>query len=38
LINEANLQISKAQTISEKRGEAFRMVKQSVLDIKERFA
>jgi hypothetical protein len=37
LIDEANLQVKKAQTISDKRGEAFRFIKQSVTDLRARF-
>jgi hypothetical protein len=37
LIDEANLQIKKAQTISDKRGEAFRIIKQSITDLKAKF-
>lgn len=37
LIDEANLQIKKAQTISDKRGEAFRVLKQSIGDLKIKF-
>lgn len=37
LVDEANLQIKRAQAISEKRGEAFRVVKQSISDLKGRF-
>lgn len=38
LIDEANLQIKKSQAISDKRGEAFRVLKQSIGDLKARFA
>jgi hypothetical protein len=37
LIDEANLQIQKAQAISDKRGEAFRVLKQSIGDLRVRF-
>lgn len=37
LIDEANLQIQKAHSISDKRGEAFRVIKQSVADLRARF-
>lgn len=37
LIDEANLQIKKAQTISEKRGEAFRVLKQEILELSTKF-
>lgn len=38
LIDEANLQISKAQAISDKRAEAFKIVNQSVKELRTRFA
>lgn len=37
LIDEANLQIQKAQSISDKRGDAFRVIKQSIVDLRARF-
>ena len=37
LIDEANLQIKKAQAISDKRGDAFRVLKQSITDLKAKF-
>lgn len=37
LIDEANLQIQKAQAISDKRGDAFRVIKQSIADLRARF-
>jgi hypothetical protein len=37
LIDEANLQIKKAQGVSEKRGEAFRLVKQAALEMRDKF-
>ncbi len=37
LIDEANLQIKKAQAISDKRAEAFRILKQSLTDLKSKF-
>lgn len=37
LVEEANSEIKKAQTISDKRAEAFRYLKQSVTDMRARF-